>query len=410
MRVQQAIGSLKRTRYYGWRIAWALGVTQTVGYGVLYYAFSAFIGPMEAELGWTRAQTTGAFSVALLLASLAALPVGRLVDRYGARPLMTVGSLGGAGLLLLWSSVERLTALYLVQAATGLVMAAVLYEVAFTVVAVWFRQERAQAMLVITVMAGFASTIFIPLTTFLIEWLGWREALRMLALILALLTVPLHALVLRRHPRDVGLEPDGYPPESEDHSRPPEQNVRPRDALRALPFWWLSAAFALDRFVLVAVAAHNLPLLLERGYTLPQAAAAAGSIGFWQVLGRLLFAPATRRIALGPLTSATFACHTLALGVLLFVTGPLGLWVFAALLGIGNGASTLARAALVAERYGSAHYGSISGSMTTLITLTATAAPLSVGALRDLTGRYDPALWGLAMMSLVAAYLVTRAR
>src|SRR5690554_3012295 len=164
---------------------------------------------METELGWTRAQTSGAFSLALLVSGLAAFPVGRWVDARGARGLMSVGSLAGSLLVLLWSFVTSLPALYLVQAGIGLVMAMVLYDVAFTVIATWFRRDRIRAMLLVTMVAGLASTIFIPLATFLVETLGWREALRVLALLLAVLTVPLHALVLRDHPRRLGFEPDG---------------------------------------------------------------------------------------------------------------------------------------------------------------------------------------------------------
>src|SRR5690606_41314948 len=91
-----------RATFHGWRIAWALAVTQTVGFGVLFYAFQVFTLPMEAELGLSRAQTSGAYSLALLLSGLAAVPVGRWVDRRGARLLMTVASLAGAGLLLAW--------------------------------------------------------------------------------------------------------------------------------------------------------------------------------------------------------------------------------------------------------------------------------------------------------------------
>jgi MFS family permease len=86
--------------YYGWRIVTALALTQTVGFGVLYYAFSVFVLPMETELGWTRAQTSGTFSLGLLVAGLTAIPVGRLVDRQGARLIMTLGSLLGTGLFL----------------------------------------------------------------------------------------------------------------------------------------------------------------------------------------------------------------------------------------------------------------------------------------------------------------------
>lgn len=391
--------------YYGWRVAWALAVTQTVGYGVLYYAFSVFVAPMEAELGWSRAETTGAFSLALLISGAVAIPVGRSVDRHGARLLMTLGSSAGVLLVLAWSSVQTLAGFYLVQAAIGLVMATVFYEVAFTVVAVWFRRRRPQAMLIITLVAGLASTIFIPLTSFLIEAYSWRDALKILALILAVGTVPLHALVLRRHPSVLNLLPDGA---ADSGAEPAERSLSTREAYRAPTFWWLSAAFALDRVALIAVAVHSVPILLERGYAPALVAAAAGAIGLMQVAGRVIFAPVAGRVTLPVITAVVFFGRALAFLALLLLPGIAGVWVFAALFGAANGAVTLARAALVAELYGSAHYGSISGVMTTLIAVTQTVAPLGVGALHDLSGSYKLPLWLLVGTSLLAAVCVVR--
>lgn len=392
--------------FYGWRIAGALAVTQTVGYGVLYYAFSVFALPMEAELGWSRAQTSGAYSLALLVSGVVAMPVGRYVDRHGARGLMTLGSLAGSLLVLAWASVETLTGLYLTHAAIGLVMAATFYEVAFTVVAVWFRRRRAQAMLLVTLVAGLSSTVFIPLTTLLVELYGWRDALRVLALVLAVVAVPLHALVLRRHPSTLGLLPDGEPPGAS--ITPPERSVSARDAYRAPSFWWLSGAFALDRVALIAVAAHSVPMLLERGVAPALVAAAAGSIGVMQVAGRIVFAPLAGRLTLSAITVGVFVGRAAALLALLLLPGTLGMWTFAALFGAANGASTLARAALVAELYGSAHYGSVSGLMTTLIAVTQTVSPLGVGALHDLSGGYALSLWLMVVTSLLAAASVAR--
>ena len=392
--------------YYGWRIAWALAITQTVGYGVLYYAFSVFVAPMEAELGWSRAQTTGAFSLSLLLSGIIAIPVGRYVDRHGARLLMTLGSIAGVLLVLAWSSVQTLTGFYLVQAAIGLVMAAVFYEVAFTVVAVWFRRRRPQAMLIVTLVAGLASTIFIPLTTYLVGAFGWRDALRILALLLAVGTIPLHALVLRRHPEVLNLLPDG-----DTHGfkiGTPERSVSAREAYRATTFWWLSGAFALDRIALIAIAVHSVPILLERGYAPALVAAAAGSIGLMQLAGRVIFTPVAGRATLPMMTAGVFIARAFAFLALLLLPGIAGVWVFAVLFGAANGAVTLARAALVADLYGSAHYGGISGVMTTLIAVTQTVAPLGVGALHDLSGGYTLSLWLLVGTSLLAAICVVR--
>lgn len=400
-------------KFYGWRIALALAVTQTVGFGVLFYAYSVFTLPMETELGFTRAQTSGAFSMALLLSGLAAVPVGRWVDARGARLPMSVGSAAGALLLLLWSFVTTLPSLYLVQTAIGVVMALVLYETAFTVLATWFRHQRIRAMLLVTLVAALASTIFVPLTTLLVESVGWREALRWLALILAAVTLPLHAAVLRDHPRRLGLKPDGAPEVKEPEggapkpaAETPEHSVGPRQALRSGSFWWLSAAFALDRVVVVAIGAHSVPLLLERGYPPTLVAAAVGSIGVMQILGRLLFTPAADRGDLGRLAALTYVVRGAGLAALILAPGAFGLWLFAALFGVANGASTLARAGLVAEVYGPAYYGTINGAMSTIVGVAQTFAPLLVGAVRVGTGGYELALWGLTGVSVLAALAV----
>jgi MFS family permease len=84
--------SSQQTIYYGWVIVAALGLTETVSWGVLYYAFSVFLVPMQRELGWSTGTLTGAYSLALLLSGLAAPLVGRWLDRHGPRMLMTAGS------------------------------------------------------------------------------------------------------------------------------------------------------------------------------------------------------------------------------------------------------------------------------------------------------------------------------
>ena len=128
--------------FYGWRIVGVLAVTETVSWGILYYAFAVFQVPMRAELGFSAAEVTGAFSVAVLATGLAAVPVGRWLDRRGARGLMTGGSVAAVLLVLAWSRVHTLLELYLVFAGIGLVSAAVLYEPAFAVMVRWSRATR----------------------------------------------------------------------------------------------------------------------------------------------------------------------------------------------------------------------------------------------------------------------------
>ena len=118
----------------GWPLVGALGVTQIVSWGSLYYAFPLLLSPIEHELGWHRASVVGAFSVSLLVAGVAALPAGILIDRHGGRALMAWGSLAAAVLLALLSHTGSLAMFYLLWAGLGLCMAATLYEPAFAVI------------------------------------------------------------------------------------------------------------------------------------------------------------------------------------------------------------------------------------------------------------------------------------
>ena len=115
-----------------------LCVTETVSWGIIYYGFPVFLRPMEAELGWSRVQIPGAFSLGLMSSALAALPVGRWIDRHGARSLMTAGSCAATLLVLAWSRVDTLPALYALWFLMGLALAATLYEPAFAAVVGWF--------------------------------------------------------------------------------------------------------------------------------------------------------------------------------------------------------------------------------------------------------------------------------
>ena len=280
--------------YYGWVVAGTLAITETVSWGVLYYAFSVFLVPMQRELGWSTATLTGAYSLALLVSGLAAPFVGRWLDRHGPRALMAVGSAFGALLVVAWSRVDSLALYYVVWAGIGLAMAATLYEPAFATVTKWFERDRGRALLVVTIAAGFASTIALPLSGWLEDRFGWRTALLILAGLLAATTVLPHALLLRRRPEDLGLHPDGVPPHTPATELSPAaapRDVQLRDALRDPAFRWLTIAFFLETFSMVAVGVHLIPYLTERGDGARFAAAATGLIGAAQVGARVMSPP-----------------------------------------------------------------------------------------------------------------------
>jgi MFS family permease len=398
-RVAAPSGRSLRTR--AWAIVGALSVTETVSWGILYYGFAVFLIPMQRELGVSTAELTGAFSVALFVSGVAGIAVGRHLDRHSPRALMTVGSIAATALVLAWSRVDGLIAFYAVWIAIGLVMAAVLYEPAFTVLAKHFHDagERRRAMTAMTLVAALASFIFMPLAQALIDAHGWRDALIVLAVVLAVVTVPLHAVVLRPAPaaRQVRLGEAADAPRS----------IAARDAVRTTPFWLLSGAFVLASITSVAVAVHAIPFLIERGHSPAFAAFAVGLIGVSQVPGRLLFAPIAARLPRPAAMASVFGL--IAVGVALIVSvHSTGVVVGLVVLGMGNGMGTLARATAIADLYGARSYGTIAAVTASMTMAARAAAPVAAALYAALLG-YSGLLWTLAALAATAAMLAWRA-
>ena len=405
-------GALRRGIYYGWPMLMGLSLGETVSWGVVYYAFSVFISPMEVEFGWTRAQVTGAFSLALLVSGVAAVPVGHWLDRRGPRALMTLGSALAALLLYAWSRVDSLVALYAIWAGLGLAMAAVLYEPAFAVVATWFDRHRARALTILTVFGGLASTVFVPLATGLLGRLGWRGAVATLALILACTTVPLHALVLRRHPHDLGWEVDG-----EAFPRPLDATEREREgpptlsaAVSSPAFRTLSVVFILNSLATVGVSVHLIPYLVGAHVPGATAAAAVGLMGAMQLPGRLFYASVRRRLPAESAIATVLVVQAAALALLPWVSGGATLFGFAAGFGMASGVATLLRASTVAEAFDIRHYGRVSGLLALSSTAARAVAPILVALVYGLTASYTPAFIGLAGLMAVAAAWVASGR
>ena len=394
--------------YYGWYIALVLAITETVSYGVLFYAFPVFIAPMEAEFGWSRGELSGAFSLSILITGLVALPVGHWLDRHGARLLMTLGSIGATVIVALWSQVGSFPEFIAVMALMGFFGAAISYEPAFAVIATWFAQSRGTAMALVTFIAGFASTVFTPLSYALLEAYGWRQAILILAIVLGVITIPLHALVLRRKPADLGIE------SASQHSAAPAgagPTTSLRAVLRSRYFWLLTLAFSLSTLSISAVRIHFIPLLISVNIQPGSAALASGAIGVMQVVGRMIFAPVERRFSSRTMAIGVLVLLTISMTILLLGSAPWLIVVFVALFGMAIGTHTLTRPLMVADSYATAFYGRISSSMVIFVTLAGTMSPFAAGVMFDLFGSYNPMLIlaaGFSLLSVVLIWLLPR--
>jgi MFS family permease len=390
---------------YGWVVVAALCVTETVTWGIIYYGFPVMLRPMEADLGLSRVAITGAFSVGMGLSAVAGLPIGRWIDRHGARGLMTLGSCLGVLLVLAWSRVESLPALYAVWGLMGLVMAATLYEPAFAAVVGWFPgRHRDRALLTVTIVAGFASTIFMPIEAWLVSRLGWRPALLVLAVALAVLTIPLHALALRRPPQAAD-------PGAAAASRPAAvPGLTLRAAAGTPVFWVLAVAFFVGNFTVNSVTVHLIPYLSDLGYSPTVAAVMIGWMGAMQVPARLVFAPLATRFGHHGMTTAIFFVQALGLAQLALAAQLPTLVPMVVVLGGANGMSTLARATVIAELFGPRHYGAIAGAIALGANGARAIGPVGAALLQASLGGYEPVFWILTIALVLAGLGVLLAR
>ena len=144
---------------------WALAVAQLVSWGSIYYAFSLFVVPMEGAMGWSRTATNAALSVGLLISGLAAYPVGTWIDHGHGRRVMVCGTVLAAAMLALWSQAHSLVTLFVVWIGLGVAMAATLYDPVFAVITRDFPRSFRTRITLVTLVAGFASTVFHPTDT-----------------------------------------------------------------------------------------------------------------------------------------------------------------------------------------------------------------------------------------------------
>jgi MFS family permease len=372
----------------------ALCLTQITSWGIVYYAFPVLNPQITTATGWSAATTTGAFSAALVVSAVAGIRIGRILDARGPRTVMTAGSVVGTASLIIIATAPNLALFTIGWLLAGLAMASTFYQPAFAALTRWWAPEHVRALTVVTLAGGLASTVFAPLTALLASHYSWRHTYLILAAVLAAVTVPAHALALR----------GPWPPAP---ARTATGKALSTAAIaRSRPFLFLAAALTLSAFAMYAVVITLVPLLLDRGYSPAQAAWALGLGGAGQTLGRTLYATLARRsppalratvlIALGGSTTAAFA----------LIPGPYPLLAtLAVLAGTVRGNLTLLQATAITDRWGTHHYGRLSGLLAAPATTASALAPFAGTALALPLGGYPHLFAALALVSALAAVM-----
>lgn len=379
---------------HGWPLVGALSFAQLVSWGSIYYAFSLFVVPMEADLGWSRTALNGALSLGLLTAGLVAYPVGKLIDARGGRLLMSAGSLLASLLFVAWAYVEHVAAFYAIWFGLGICMALTLYEPVFVVLTRLFPENYRFRITMLTLVGGFASTAFIPLTAWWIEALGWRDALFVLAACNLLYCLPVHALMLRD--KAGGASTDTAVAETGDSPM--------RRALRHPVFWGLVVCFTFYYATFSALTFHFIPMFDERGFTLALAVGVIAVIGPAQVAGRIILLLFGRRLSAA--TTGRIIVLMFPLSVILLILFPgsvTALFAFAAIYGCANGIMTIVRGTAVPDLLWREGYGAISGALTLPANIAKALAPSIAAFVWAAFGSYGPVLWVILVGALISA-------
>jgi predicted MFS family arabinose efflux permease len=370
----------------------ALGTTQTLAWASSYYLPAILAEPIARDLGISNKWFFAFFSASLIISGLLGPRVGRQIDSFGGRQVLSVSNVtfaAGLGLLGSAHSVWILAAAWLVL---GVGMGLGLYDAAFAALGRIYGANARRTITGITLLAGFASTVGWPLSGWGLQTIGWRETCYAWAAAHILLGLPLNLYFL---PPVARLEMSATAP------------VKPHIPIDR-PMVLMAIAFAAAWMVTGAMAAH-LPRILEAtGATAAQAIAAGAFIGPAQVFARIMEVSLMRRFH--PLTTTRIACLTHPLGAaMLIASGGTASILFAVFHGAGNGILTIARGTLPLAIFGPKDYGYRLGILGAPARVAQAVAPLAFSLLLDRFAGYTLLISsGLSIVALAALCLINR--
>lgn len=387
-----------------WWIVLACAIGLMVGTGsILILAFGVFLKPVTEELGWSRA----AFSAALLVTGTCAVvftPIfGRMLDRYGIKrsvlPMVVVLSLAIGSLSMIGPSLIVLYLIFAIAAIGGPAQGPLTYSKA---VSAWFDRERGLALGIATTGSGIGA-ILMPLEAqFLIDHVGWRMAYLGLGITNFILAFSVFALIIRDPPGHIGMQRDA----AANATLPP--GIPGPEALRSWRFWSITAVFAIGGITINGTLAHVAALLTDQGVPADIAARTLASSGIAIIVGRLLggylldrfFAPYVGTIVF---TMPAIGCTLLAAGF----SGPVAI-IAVLLCGAGLGVEIDMMGFFISRYFGIRTFGEIYGYMFPGFAIGVGLGPYLMGLDYDRTHSYQLALYGFAVLLLIAAALVSR--
>jgi MFS family permease len=398
--------------FYGWYIVGACVVITLYTGGVVHFGFTAVFEPIVEEFNWSYAQVSLASSLRGLEMGLLAPFMGFLVDRYGPRRLIFVGSILSCLGFLTLSRVNSLPVFYLAFALLAFGMSTCAGTVLMTAVANWFNRKAGIAIGIVACGFGLGG-LLVPVVTGLIDWMDWRNAMVVVGLGMLVFVLPL-SFVVRHKPEQYGYHPDGeliQPTDIMDFrdTQPiSEISISAKEAIRGRTFWQLGISSMCHAFVVGAVVTHIMPYLSSLDIDRSLSSIVALILPVFSIGGRL--SSGWLGIRYGSRRVFAFSFVSMTAGLLFLGNISVGmLWLlvpFVITFSLGWGCSVTSRLGLLRESFGRGSFGKILGFISGMMMLGhVTGAPLA-GWVYDNWGSYQGAWLSYGAITLLAAFLV----
>jgi predicted MFS family arabinose efflux permease len=373
-----------------------LGVTQILGYGTTFYLLAILATPIAADTGWTLSQIAAGLSIGLLIAGISAPFVGRVMDRFGGRPILTLGSLCFA-LGLTGVGLSTNFSMYMAAwCVVGLGMAAGLYDAAFSALGRWYGNEARPLITNVTLWGGFASTLCWPISAYLVSVVGWRSTCLAFAATHLLAALPMHYWLL--------------PGNGEAGTHSLSAQTAPQSSGRRLLFSLIAASLVLASIIVTVISVHLIPVLQGHGYSAAAAVTLGALIGPSQVAGRFAEFALGRR--LHPVWSTLLAGLMMAAGAALLNFNLEFAAIAIVAYAMGAGVSYIVRGTLPLVMFGPDGYATLMGKLVMPSLIAQALAPWAAALALSYFGNgiFFPMLLVLTLLNVAVVALLLRWR
>jgi MFS family permease len=389
-----------------WRIVVATFVTLGLAYG-FWYAYSVFFVAFIREFGWSRSVVAGAFSLLVVVHGVSGPVLGWLVERFGARAVIASGGALLAVSLTIAAHVTAVWQLYLfigVLAACG--MSAAGWVPSVVLIRSWFPSRVGTALGLSSAGIGVGIFALVPFTQLLIDGVGWRWALRVLAVMMVVWIVPA-TLLLVRNARGPAVTTAAPAPAAS--AAPARRHWTVRTAIRSWKFWATGVVFFAGSAATQMLLVHQVAYLVDHGASALVGATLVGVVGIASVAGKTGWGTMSDRVGREPTYTLAFGCVALSVGFLAlagaFPHSPLP-YLYAVLIGLGYAVTAPLTPAIASDLFGGPRFPRLFGILHLMNSLGGAIGAWFAGWVFDATGSYAIALPIAAGMALLAPGLL----